>query len=1133
MGDSSRIIPVKVAVRCRPLIQKEENEGCQGCLQFVPAEPQLIVGKDKAFTFDYVFNPSTSQQTVYSVAVSPLVKGLFKGYNATVLAYGQTGSGKTFSMGGGYGVCMETNEDAVGIIPRVIRDLFEGISKMQDKFEFIIKVSYLELYKEDLLDLFVPVQKREKDQVVIRDDVSGGIKLTGMSEIEVHTYEETMRALEEGSQGRTIGATAMNNQSSRSHAIFTIHLDRKSKLDRHKHQQGAAGTWECDQRTGRGVIGQEGPHPIQRQQVDQAPPSTKFLRVIIKGNLSWDMHIDSLSKKINKTIGVINKIKVQELQSNGVAANKRISIGGVEMETEQYRTIIEKNRKLEDENRHLVNELQIVITQNTEMMDKVVRTEVARDKMKEQLDDLKEQALKEMECLKECQLKEDTSMQTSALSPEVIDQQLSIMIKFKDKLCQIETGDVDERNNMNDDEDNTKLDDLASPGEADGQQADELKSRHVLRQAQLNRELQNLNNMLHRKQELATQMQSNEKQMQEMKEQYEQQMKEMETEVEKLQKEKEEAVVMMHSLKSNAANSKLAEQRRKRVQELESQIQELKRKMSEQMRMLKMKEQNEKQVEKLNQEIISMKQQRVKLMNQLKDDAEQFRKMKAEMTKEVLQLKSQDRKRQAEMAKLERQHVNQQVVLKRKAEEAAAANNRLKEVLMRQKMVMDDRNKKQEAADLSGAGARIKKLIGDEMDLMVSVEEARIHLNQQMSSRKEMNEQATCIRNKLNIHENQVSECMSDEEKSSLALQLKELEQQIELCTVQIADLQQKLIDADQDEKCKSRWDNIHTIVESKIAIKFLLNMAVSLKVEGNKKNGEMEDLKAMCKELTQMNEKMQEGTFRFKLKYEQDMCDLRKENESKVLYLLSQMKNNKNFGSRSEVKESERIEELKKRIEFQEKEIEKFRAMEEELNNKTEVINNLRREMTKKQYNLTMMRGEGTLLPTNIEADIKTEFFNPPTLTDRIRKRPTKRRSNSSEEEDNEVTSDEFEDEDDVTKDPSYRSGLTPAPARQRSRQASKAPQAVDSSSSSSSLFNRTFITSDNGVAPTALPPKKKVGERRKKTGSSKNENNKPLDSTGGSNPPIDLSEVGVNSFGKKRKLQPLKSATYFTDQI
>ena len=109
------------------------------------------------------------------------------GYNATILAYGQTGSGKTHSMGGGYDLDETASEEIMGIIPRVIRDVFRGMADRPD-FEFSIKVSYLELYKEDLLDLLVPPAKRDKDGVVIREDVGGGIKVGGWTYWSCHTH---------------------------------------------------------------------------------------------------------------------------------------------------------------------------------------------------------------------------------------------------------------------------------------------------------------------------------------------------------------------------------------------------------------------------------------------------------------------------------------------------------------------------------------------------------------------------------------------------------------------------------------------------------------------------------------------------------------------------------------------------------------------------------------------------------------------------------------------------------------------------------------------------------------------------------------------------------------------------------
>ncbi|RNA29301.1 chromosome-associated kinesin KIF4A [Brachionus plicatilis] len=134
---SDKAIPVKVALRIRPLNQRERNDACSKCLRTISNEPRIIIGKDKPFTFDYVFAQNTPQLDVYVASVQPLLDALFKGYNATVLAYGQTSSGKTFTMGSDYAalssamasvsnVDIQTSSilnmndlDQVGVIPRV------------------------------------------------------------------------------------------------------------------------------------------------------------------------------------------------------------------------------------------------------------------------------------------------------------------------------------------------------------------------------------------------------------------------------------------------------------------------------------------------------------------------------------------------------------------------------------------------------------------------------------------------------------------------------------------------------------------------------------------------------------------------------------------------------------------------------------------------------------------------------------------------------------------------------------------------------------------------------------------------------------------------------------------------------
>ncbi|RNA15856.1 chromosome-associated kinesin KIF4A, partial [Brachionus plicatilis] len=84
---SDKAIPVKVALRIRPLNQREKNDACSECLRTISNEPQIIIGKDKPFTYDYVFAQNTPQIDIYEASVQPLLDALFKGYNATVLAY--------------------------------------------------------------------------------------------------------------------------------------------------------------------------------------------------------------------------------------------------------------------------------------------------------------------------------------------------------------------------------------------------------------------------------------------------------------------------------------------------------------------------------------------------------------------------------------------------------------------------------------------------------------------------------------------------------------------------------------------------------------------------------------------------------------------------------------------------------------------------------------------------------------------------------------------------------------------------------------------------------------------------------------------------------------------------------------
>lgn len=89
MAEDEMDTSVRVALRIRPQIPRELIDACRMCTQVTPGEPQIILGVDKAFTFDHVFDVDSHQAEVYNACVERLVEGALKGYNATVLAYGQ------------------------------------------------------------------------------------------------------------------------------------------------------------------------------------------------------------------------------------------------------------------------------------------------------------------------------------------------------------------------------------------------------------------------------------------------------------------------------------------------------------------------------------------------------------------------------------------------------------------------------------------------------------------------------------------------------------------------------------------------------------------------------------------------------------------------------------------------------------------------------------------------------------------------------------------------------------------------------------------------------------------------------------------------------------------------------------
>ncbi|KAG3193727.1 hypothetical protein PC128_g9979 [Phytophthora cactorum] len=229
---------VKVAVRVRPPVASNGNEVPLLCIS--EAEPETGANADnviqfkldktqKSFRFDHIFSPEATQAEAYKAALQPLLVSLLCGFNVTVLAYGQTGSGKTYTMGGA--AVGSGNDD--GLILRFLRDLFDAL-RNEASMKTTIKVSFLEIYCDEIRDLLVERargssqnggrQSSGPKHTIHEDD--NDVWIEGLQQVNVKTVNEALNLLKTGRQRQTVGAHALNDQSSRSHAVYTLEVSR-------------------------------------------------------------------------------------------------------------------------------------------------------------------------------------------------------------------------------------------------------------------------------------------------------------------------------------------------------------------------------------------------------------------------------------------------------------------------------------------------------------------------------------------------------------------------------------------------------------------------------------------------------------------------------------------------------------------------------------------------------------------------------------------------------------------------------------------------------------------------------------------------------------------------------------------
>jgi len=730
---------VKVAVHVRPLIGDEKLQGCKDCVAVVPGKPQVQIGSH-SFTFDHVYGSTgTPSAAMFDQCVAPLVDGLFQGYNATVLAYGQTGSGKTYTMGT---ACKEGSH--IGIIPRAMAALFDKIESLKNQVEFQIRISFIEILKEEVRDLLDPsaatVGKIEngnghaklsvpgKPPVQIREASNGVITLAGSTEVHVSTQKEMTACLEQGSLSRATGSTNMNNQSSRSHAIFTITLEQMRKSDpimtadgmpieeinedylcAKLHLVDLAGS-ERAKRTGSdGLRFKEGVH-------------------INRGLLALGNVISALGDEKKRKEGAhvpYRDSKLTRLLQDSLGGNSKtvmiacISPADINAE-ETLNTLKYANRARNIQNKPIVNRNPIA-DEMKRMRQQIeyLQAELVSARGGVGPDDV--QGLRERISWLE-QRNEDlcrelydirNRFQTDPCEPEM-QKTLNGFTKgegLKRSLQSTDPFDVPMTDSVR-----------GNPKDIEDEVAKEWE--HTMLQDSMDKELNELNRQLEQKE---SEMKMYGCDTVALKQHFGKKLMELEEEKSAVQQERDRLLAEVESLNADGQTHKLRDAQLQKLKSLEAQILDLKKKQENQVQLLKEKQKSDEAAKKLQEEIHFIKAQKVQLQHKIKQEAEQFRQWKATREKELLQLRKEGRRNEYERHKLQALNQRQKLVLQRKTEEAAMATKRLKEILeARKSSARDNSTGTNGTSPGSNMGERsLQKWLDQELEVMVHVHEVR------------------------------------------------------------------------------------------------------------------------------------------------------------------------------------------------------------------------------------------------------------------------------------------------------------------------------------------------------------------------------------------------------------------------
>uniref|UniRef100_A0A0N5AZQ2 Kinesin motor domain-containing protein n=1 Tax=Syphacia muris TaxID=451379 RepID=A0A0N5AZQ2_9BILA len=900
---------VKVAVRTRPFSVKEKAEGASECLEYFVDNNQIAIN-GRFFAFDVIFDPVCSQENVYETCAAPLVEKLFAGYNCTIIAYGQTGSGKTYTIG------TEETEQSLsdenrGVIPRIVDAIFR---QADNSTAYSLSVSMLEVYEEKILDLLSsskdPLQIREKD---------GATFVQGLTCEPVFDLMSTMRELEKGGRMRSKGETAMNLKSSRSHAIFTIFIDKapteqnegsfKSKLA----IVDLAGSERLKKTLAEGERLKEGIKinsgllalgNVISALVEQGPNSghipyrdskiTRLLQDSLGGN-SYTVMIACVSPadtNAEETLSTLryadrakkirNKPVVNTDPNLAVIQELRQQLAIAKHELAQYRTG-EHQSEISSTFRFAYFLIASLLLSNVFYFrfDDFKKFTELQNKYDKLLDENRHTQLQLVDVIAEnghniAQL--TTAQEEIEKLHDVVENVRQFLQKKNDdfntfpaatEILQMLELPNDGRLSIDEEV-------ILGKNEEEGNGESGEDFAYPSRYAENQKKLADLINEIKNKERAVEATMATEQEIQKIRERHAIEVEELKAKLEELQQERNDLIL---KLKGSSNHNKfvfivlvvffnllriykkqllrVSEQRRKRVQELEKEISSNRKRLAEIAKLEKEKATLQEKAQKLSAELQELKKLRVKMAKQMKEEETKFRSWKIKAEHELIQLKNRERKREAVMAREAAMSKQQLAVYRQKYEEASACNRRLQ-----QQLCAAAKRKMGEKTD-----EQINAFLDQELELAFSAAEAEVHCKVLIEQRKNLSARHRKLAARLKRMLDRPptkrrtgsdrSSIDDENEVNQIRSEIADLQSEIELRNTELRDIQQKCAKAGDDSHNDQRWNSIRSLVTAKVALKRIFENLVNEKREAFDKDRLIEELKRVEMEKVKENEEM------------------------------------------------------------------------------------------------------------------------------------------------------------------------------------------------------------------------------------------------------------------------------------